>query len=381
MFSALLFLNLQLLERVFSLNLGLFRIGPGELFILLFAAHQFFFKSNAIVPRNLFLMACAFFSVILAGLISNGTQYGFNSLLTIPARIIVVGFIFYTLTRERYSWWWSYIINFNLVVYFILLLLLSDASPFFNFELFNRNELMAYTAALLALRLVNLSKVPYARVMFKTSVYWGTICIILFMGFLGQSRQAIISVLLMVLVLYVLSSRNKLALVGKGLAAATMLSMLVVGVSQIELDGYQGARLATIQSLEPSTRGDKQRLANIYQGFEGVKERPVFGNGATSFVRDNEFGKVAHNTYVSTAYEFGLVGLMLLLLLLFKMLTVLSIRSENKNFEMSAHALGGLLVFFVTQINFIESFAKAPIYIFILCSFYMLDKSCRATTN
>lgn len=375
MYMALLFLNLQLLERVFSLDVGYLKIGPGELFILIFLFYRLIVKKSATIPKDFLLVAFGFFAIILAGLISNAALYGVNSMITIPARILVVGVICSDLAKTRYSRTAAFVTNFNIFIFFLLLIFLSGVLPIAYAELFNRNELMAYTSALLALRVVNLSKVGAQRVVSWASLFWLTAGCLLFMAFVGQSRQALIASAIMIFVIYIVTSKNNVALLGRVVIGSLFIATLFLAISNITLDGYQGARLQTLQTFEPATSADRQRLANIFQGIEGARDKPIFGNGATSFIRNNEFKKVAHNTYVSTVYEFGVVGLLVLIGILLRMLKPMFINKVSINFQRAALVVGGLSVYFMAQIVFIESYAKAPIYILMMCSFYILHRS------
>ena len=86
-------------------------------------------------------------------------------------------------------------------------------------------------------------------------------------------------------------------------------------------------------------------------------------------------GKVAHNTYISTAYELGIIGIIILVSVLIYMSKTLFIKSNNINFQRSSVMIGGLVVFFIVQVAFIESLPKAPLYIFMLVTFTILRLS------
>ena len=106
-----------------------------------------------------------------------------------------------------------------------------------------------------------------------------------------------------------------------------------------------GARLHTLQTFEPATSASRHRLAKIFQVIKAARDKPIFGNGATSYIRNNKFKKVAHNTYVSTVNEFGVVGLLVLIGILLRMLKPMFINKVSINFQRAALVGGGLSVF------------------------------------
>ena len=142
----------------------------------------------------------------------------------------------------------------------------------------------------------------------------------------------------------------------------------------IELSGYSGNRLKTLQTLEPSTRADKQRLSNIIQSYNGFKKSPIFGNGPTSFIRNNPYNKVAHNTYASTLYELGLIGLIVLFFIFKKLLMTINLKTYDERSRLFSKLVAAFSIFLIFQSLFIEALPKAPIYIILACCISLIKR-------
>ena len=373
MLPAIIFLNLQLFERFISIDIGFFEIGPGEIFLFLYLAYTFLIKKKVKIYREFLILAFLFALSILLSLISNSAMYGINSLITITIKIIFVGIVCSNYINQKTHPLILPLINLNVFIYILFLIFLSGL--YSSLEFFNRNELILYSCALLALRSLALYKTHLIKRISLIPYYLSTVPILFFMGLIGQSRQALVASVFMALSIYIVSSKTVFHFFSKSFVALLAIISLGAFVLDLELDGNQGARLETITTLDPSTRADIHRLNNIIQGFEGFIEKPVLGHGSTSFRRNNMHGKVAHNTYISTAYELGIIGIIILVSVLIYMSKTLFIKSNNINFQRSSVMIGGLVVFFIVQVAFIESLPKAPLYIFMLVTFTILRLS------
>lgn len=373
MIAILTFLNLTLYERLFSVNIGFMQLGPGEIFILMYFPTMLLAKKRILILKEFYILALVFATIILLSLISNISMFGLNTLVNVPLKIILVGIFCSILLNSKPNRFDSIFIDLNIVLNFFFLILFSDALQISNFELFNRNEMLAYTSALFCLRVV--AKTRAANLATTSSfLFWFPLLILGFMAIIAQSRQSILAIIIAGLGVYILSSSSKASYFFKFAVSGLCIGLLVSFMANVQLDGYQGARLKTIQNLEPETRADKQRLENIFQGVNGVIEKPFFGHGPTSFRRNNQFNKVAHNAYITTAYELGFVGLIVFLIIFIRLARPLRIKTQNLSLSRSSLAIGGFAIFFIVQSAFIEVLGKAPFYIFILCSSYIVQK-------
>ena len=121
---------------------------------------------------------------------------------------------------------------------------------------------------------------------------------------------------------------------------------------------FSNINLLEIDELESNTtitQGDKFRVLNILSGFKGWMDSPLLGNGIGSYVRLNEFGKVAHNTYITLLFEGGLMFLLLFIYILR--------RAVDKKLRFLTYLLVFVILF---NLNFIEAFGKFTIYLFFI---------------
>ena len=294
----------------------------------------------------------------------NGSYYGLNSLFTIPAKIIVGAIIASQLLSSNLDRRYVLLIDINIFIFIFIQLFLTDASPFFSFELFNRNETLAYISCLFCLRTTIIFLAKVGKFNFMKNVF-APFLIILSCALVVQSRQASLAALMFIGSYYLFSSINRKVLLRRSLFAISIFMASVSFFLTIELSGYSGNRLKTLQTLEPSTRADKQRLSNIIQSYNGFKKSPIFGNGPTSFIRNNPYNKVAHNTYASTLYELGLIGLIVLFFIFKKLLMTINLKTYDERSRLFSKLVAAFSIFLIFQSLFIEALPKAPIYIIL----------------
>lgn len=373
MLAALIFLNLTIIERLINLNLGFMVIGLGDLFIVFFLILNIFLSKKLYIDKGAFYLAIGFFVIILISIISNSTYFGLNTLITIPAKIIVASIIASQIISTKFDSRYILMIDFNIFLFALALIFLSDGSPFLNFEFFNRNETIAYISCLFALRTIYLfhsQKIRFSSIQnFLSPLILISLC-----SFLVQSRQSIISIIFFALFFYLSTSMSAFSFFKRGILSCGVIALLIFGLFNINLGGYSDSRLDTIRNLEPSNRADKQRLANLLQSLQGFQESPIVGKGPTSFLRNNIYNKVAHNTYASTLYELGLLGMLILFIFIRKLLYPLFARTYDTSNLMFLKAAGSFAIFFIIQSFFIEAFPKAPMYILLACSIFVKER-------
>lgn len=380
MYYALIFLNLTIFERIYSINVGFMSLGLGDFFIIGFLLFNIFGSKKLNIDKNIFILAILIFFSIFLSIVYNGSYYGLNSLFTIPAKLIVGAIIASHMLASKIDRRHVLLVDINIFIFLFIELFLSDASPFYNFELFNRNETLAYISCLFCLRatciyLGNFGRFNY---IFQVMVPF----IILFIcAIVVESRQASMAALAFISSYYLFASINKAALFRRGLVFSGLFFILISIFLTIEISGYSGTRIQTLQTFEPSNRADKQRLANLVQSYEGFKESPILGKGPTSFIRNNPFNKVAHNTYATTIYELGLLGIFVLFLIFKKLLSVLFIKTYDERSRLFTKLIASFSIFFMFQSIFIESLPKAPIYVILTCCICLVKRVKSLPTN
>jgi hypothetical protein len=352
-------------ERFFYINILLFKLSFGDLFLILVTPVLLFTKCK--IHKLYFYLALFGFSVVVTSIASNNSFYGFNSLISIPLKLLFVGFCY------------SYIVNSNnrsrnymifLILTLMLCLVFITGFPPFSLELFNRNELSSYLISLVFLLFtVGLlqgysNNLPFIFVMLA----------MLFLGFLFvESRQAVLSLLSVLAIYTLLSFKNILYKLMISLTIAIILTVLY----QNPVSERSSARINSIVDLEPATRADKFRLDNLVFVIEAYDDKPLFGHGPTSFLRESPHNQVAHNTYFSTYYEYGFFGVMFLFTILYILCRPIIFFLKNKvkfprKHRSELFLLSIFPISFIVQINFIESFGKMTIYIFILSAHLLL---------
>jgi O-antigen ligase len=349
------------------------QVGPGDIFILMYFITVLLSGKRILIRNEFLILALVFATIILLSMIANVSIFGLNTLVTVPLKIVLVGIFCTDLLKSKLNRLDTIVIDLNIAINCFLLVFLSDALEITSFELFNRNELVAYTSALFCLRVVAMTQ--ERNIGTDSSVpIWFPLLILGLMAIIAQSRQSLFALIVAGLVIYMLFSSSKTSFFLKIIVSGLCITLFVSVVSNMQFEGYQGARLKTLQNFEPATRADKQRLENISQGINGAIEKPIFGHGPTSFRRNNEFDKVAHNSYITAVYELGFVGLIVILTTFMRLARPLMIKTQNLRLRRSSIAIGGLAIFFFVQSLFIEFLGKAPFYIFLLCSIYIVQK-------
>ena len=361
----LLFIIGSISERLFNIEFSFIRLGLGDIVVLLSLPYSTIVYGKI---KSIFLKLAIFaFLVFLVSIILNVYNYGFNSLITVPLRIIVAGVIVNELLSfKKTSLWFSILVTIYLLI-IISALFFSDGSPFQIAELFNRNELLIYSSTIVALSLFVLYKKDV------TSVGGVGVAQISLLGFLilfaaiMHSRQSVLALAVCLIVLFLFLSFQKKVLY------FFMMVMVMIFVSPFVIKSVienerLNARVSTVTEFKPATRADKYRLSNIQQAFEGFQNKPIYGNGPTSFRRNNEFNKVAHSTLFSVLYELGVFGL-LFLLNIFYFILKLPVELKKVKFK-NPHliTLGSLMPVFIVQSFFIELLPKAPIYVALAIS-------------
>lgn len=357
---------LSLSERFLNISVGSFQFGLGDILLLL--------APLVLVFQNYKMSRWSFVAVILTFfLLTQVTIYndfiGVNATITIPLKLVIAGLLYQELKKLRAVTLWRKVNFFSLILLIIMICFFSGRG-FLQQELFNRNELISYLLAFFAFHVCLIQK---CRISDKKIIL---IHILLFIIFsmtviLGESRQGIL-VLIIIFLCYLIQN-----LKWKNILKITILSCMIIVPTTISItakfsDEYNQNRLKTIQSFEPQTQADNFRLLNALYVLNNFQSAIFFGHGNNSFVKDGPFKKVVHNAYLSTIYEFGIVGLSFLIFCMYLIIRpfAISLRKRNQlplRLKLPATFLVGISV----QALFIEVLAKPPIFIILGCAMYL----------
>lgn len=365
----IIFLLSTLSERFFYIDIGPLRLSVGDLCLL--SSLPFLILVNSGIKKLFFYLGVSSFIVILSSIISNAYIFGFNSLITIPFRFIASYVILLELQRVRNPRYWKQVVQLLIYLMITCLLFFSDASIYPISDIFNRNELLAYIICciLLSNALKNKYKENISDQELIKQLF--IILLLILLALVVGSRQHILSLLISMICL-LLFVPLRLKLVGVLITLVMIVVSLPMITKNIVGNERSLARIETIIKFEASTRADKFRLNNIIQSINGFQERPLFGNGPTSFRRDNVYNKVAHSTPFSVAYELGSLGLFWLLVVFYFVLkptfrTVGYFKNNNQELLVIC-----FLPCVVIQSFFMELLPKAPLYIFLACSIFLI---------
>jgi O-antigen ligase len=351
-------------ERLLSFPMLGMQISFGDL--LLIISPLIFIEYSSIKLRTIILLLGISLGIMIHSYTTSG-NIALNSSISIPLKIMMSIFIYKSLKINNFSRL-DYI---NVYLVFLLLsvgaIFFSDGSPFFSFEYLNRNETLNYMIPLLMLITIYSFKHNRYR-----KLLYSAYSILLFTSIIVQSRQAILGVLLGLLIyIFFFKKGRKFLLIFVFFVISYVSVFNNTFNSQLFADKYTNQRISTVVSLSPNTRSDEVRLQLIYTGMEGFLGSPIFGNGLQSFKSDNEYGKVAHNSYISTLYEFGTIGV-LLILVFFKQYFYQLVSLKRGANKYSQLLIIPVTAFYV-QLFFIESFGKYPLYIVIPIIYYILS--------
>lgn len=363
--TLLLFCILTLSERFLNINLGYLRLSLGDLFVVSFFIYHLL--SGATLPKSMVALLALVFFLLSVSSFSNAL-IGLNAVVSISLKV----FMAFVLVRHERDATYD---RRNLMIYgfFITGLILCDlflTGKLGGTEYFNANELGFYLLG--SYFVISAYLIRHERAIGKMS----HVAFILFVVFLIlNSRQGVLALMGVFVAILVFSNASRLKKGTVIVCFGAILSLAIAPNSQL-LNDRNLQRLDTIILLEPSTRADNYRLNNILFGLNGFLEKPLIGHGLTSFLKDSEYKKVAHNAYVTFLYEMGLVGFILYTYFLFFSFTVgrRVIKVYRKVYSSFAiYCFGFWPLSLVIVSLFIEVLAKAPLYLFVFSTFMMYE--------
>lgn len=275
-------------------------------------------------------------------------EISYSAIVTIPLKFGLA------LSLSRISLSAKYVQNLILIQFLVLvllLLLMSDGSPFNSLHFMNRNETIAYILATIFL---------VKRDKFKLIL----LAILIVLSFVVQSRQIVFATVVggVIYMLVHMSWKRRIYTLIIALPIIYM-GHHVYNKFLGSLSVYEARRYSIITPVEERTHGDRVRYENIMFGLKNFKQSPLLGQGAGSYIRDNPYNKVAHNYYVTALYESGLIGLFLfLLLIIFMFKTVRKQRIETL-----------ILMIMLVELNFIEALGKWFFFIYIIKCIHLYE--------
>ena len=303
-FLIFIFIFFALSERFLTFDIGPFKLGLFDISLICFSIYLLIqgklFVSNLYIWFIIYLVLSNIF--IYTNINSN---ISLTSVITVPLKLLIVGSFAKSINfSKKYT-------QLCVITFFILLLgllFISDGSPFYNIEILNRNETIAYLLALIYL-------IPNV----KSKLRIGLLFILVIASFMVQSRQLIFGLLFSLFIFGIVNFRVFIKYVPIVVILAIIFAYSFNNFYFNNLDDYNKRRYE-FSSIESSTRGDRIRYFNIFWGLENSLTSPIIGQGTGSYVRLHPLEKVAHNSYITSFFENGIVGFLLFLLIIFKSL-------------------------------------------------------------
>jgi hypothetical protein len=346
-FFLLLFVLFAFSERVLAIELGDYRVGLFDASAFIYVLISILLKKKISI-KTLFLVFIICVVQILAFLKSSSISY--TASFTIAIKIFLVYFLF---SKQIKS---SYLMVVGVTLFFLLTIVLvvfSDGAPIYPTEYFNRNETLTYL--LMSVFIID-EKYIKTRLLL--------LLVLMGLTFIVESRQIMLS--LFIVLFFSLFFSTKISVPTKIfiVSSSVLIILFVIPLVYSNYDDYTLRRYNIISELfeldfenineaKDVTQGDKFRILNIMSGIRGWLQSPFYGHGLGSYVRLNEFGKVAHNTYITLLFEGGL-------LLFSVFIYLIKIFSRYLNNSLTTIIFFSMLV----SLNFIESLGKFPIYIY-----------------
>ena len=252
------------------------------------------------------------------------------------------------------------IAKFFFYFFFFALLLGVEENSFTNISAFNINEGVNYLLVLWFLGLVltslsdNRNNVAYREFGFPFFAI-SALCVMYI------SRQGLLVMAIMGVLVLLFSERiNR--------SSKIIISLLIFGGALLIsgyvlsfLDEVSVRRLQIFFDGEVQTRSDNKRLEMILFGLRGFLENP-FGHGVASFIASNPFNLVAHNFYVTSAYELGIFALVFIAFTILK-----AIKNVTASVPLGPRAvlINIIVLSFFIQLLFIGALGKAGIFLVV----------------
>jgi hypothetical protein len=361
-----LLILLHFYERLIFLDSIGSRISIADFTLLLMAFYTILISNFRLVGVVYVLSIYSFLMIVLSSLINNISLVN-TALLSVPSRFLIAGFVFYALLRRPLCDFLLklYLILFMLLVIFLIILFSGSFAVFESIDFINRNEAGIFLIIALIFWLI----------LFSPSfllIYALIFSLLLFFIIIG-SRQLIISLILPYIFYHLISFFGNGSLCKKLLylfLMATSLISLALFISFFATDEYGMRRFYFIFDADLLTSSDNLRLGNYFFVLQNFSNSIFFGHGLGSFYIDRGEGVVAHSGFLTTLYEFGIIGLVFLLFIFYiialPLVKLLKADADDKLLLVSCLLLG---VFF--QLFFIELYSKLAIPICVGVALYL----------
>lgn len=335
-----LFILLAISERFLTFEIGSLNIGLFDISIILISIYILLNKIRIPKFYLIFIIYFIISNIYIFFFVNNNISL--TSIATVPLKFILIIYLAkHTVDSKLYSQICLLLFIFLLVGLFTI----SDGSNLFDIQLLNRNETIAYLLAIIYL-------IPNSYKKLRINL----LVILILASFFVQSRQIVVGLIFSLIIFFFLNFRKFIRYLPLIFIIAFSSIYYFNNIYFSNLDEYNKRRYE-FSSIESRTRADRIRFFNLIWGLENSSKSPIIGQGTGSYVRLNPLDKVAHNSYLTTYFENGIIGLTLFFFLLYY--------AKPKKEDVLSN-----FIFFIMigQILFIESIGKFFIYLYLMKS-------------
>lgn len=342
------------LQRVLFVKFHGMSLAPAD--ILLVGLSAWFLKQISVSH----LIIICFVGMWLTSLALLNFTFGLNAIITIILKIFLALSFFSLLKNVKPTKIDLVLAQAFFFFFFFLILLGTENNSFTNLEAFNVNEGVNYLLVLWFLCLVltslsgnrnNATYLDFGLPFLAISL----VCV------LYVSRQGLLATATIAFLFLIFSEKIKRS--SKILISLLFFggALLISGYVLSFLDENSISRLQIFFDGEVQTRSDNKRLEMILFGLRGFLENP-FGHGITSFIASNPFNLVAHNFYVTLAYELGFLPL---IFIVFTIVRAIKNLTASVSLGPRAVLINIIVLSFFVQLLFIGALGKAGIFLVV----------------
>ena len=342
------------LQRAFFFDFYGMSLSAADILLVSFAL--WFLRRTSVL--NLITVCCIGVWLVSLSILNN--IFSLNSIISILMKSFLALSFFTLLKNAKPTKMDLVIAKFFFYFFFFALLLGVEENSFTNISAFNINEGVNYLLVLWFLGLVltslsdNRNNVAYREFGFPFFAI-SALCVMYI------SRQGLLVMAIMGVLVLLFSERiNR--------SSKIIISLLIFGGALLIsgyvlsfLDEVSVRRLQIFFDGEVQTRSDNKRLEMILFGLRGFLENP-FGHGVASFIASNPFNLVAHNFYVTSAYELGIFALVFIAFTILK-----AIKNVTASVPLGPRAvlINIIVLSFFIQLLFIGALGKAGIFLVV----------------
>ena len=342
------------LQRAFFFDFYGMSLSAADILLVSFAL--WFLRRTSVL--NLITVCCIGVWLVSLSILNN--IFSLNSIISILMKSFLALSFFTLLKNAKPTKMDLVIAKFFFYFFFFSLLLGVEENSFTNISAFNINEGVNYLLVLWFLGLVltslsdNRNNVAYREFGFPFFAI-SALCVMYI------SRQGLLVMAIMGVLVLLFSERiNR--------SSKIIISLLIFGGALLIsgyvlsfLDEVSVRRLQIFFDGEVQTRSDNKRLEMILFGLRGFLENP-FGHGVASFIASNPFNLVAHNFYVTSAYELGIFALVFIAFTILK-----AIKNVTASVPLGPRAvlINIIVLSFFIQLLFIGALGKAGIFLVV----------------